>query len=76
MTISLESNSRRHGRACLQPTNLIDGRPRHVEEEVPEPTPFLDRYRVGDEYPFIKLAGLVEVEGGQPDERKSLRVMC
>jgi len=50
--------------------------PRHVQEEVPEPTPFLDRYRVGDEYPFIKLAGFVEVEGGQPDERKSLRVMC
>jgi hypothetical protein len=37
--------------------------------------PFLDRYRVGDEYHFIKLAGFVEVEGGRPDVRKPLWLM-
>ena len=36
---------------------------------------FLDRYRVGDEYHFVKLAGLVEVEGGRHDVRKPVWLM-
>ena len=48
-----------------------------VEDEYrSRPDPFLDSYRVGVEYPFTKLAGLVEVEGGQLDVRNSLRLMC
>src|SRR6516165_9831520 len=49
----------------------------HIEKHVPQVAAFFDRYRVGDnrletQHALVKRAGLVEVEGREPDMRKSL----